>query len=189
MRLWYKKGYILLRTSDTKYKGKAQNIYRVRIKLSCKVKVMIKNVCIREPVESNSPKMYVSWDRNIGSAISQQSSWRPKIKKLSDEIYLYYYHIKIRSCDTIVCLFGVRSIWQEVLVSKRVNDPTMSGLALVLMPVRSLLAWSRLRSKREMYAAELSDEVKSEVQASAVCERIQKRESSSNVYWDILLRI
>ena len=75
------------------------------------------------------------------------------------------------------------------MVSKRVNDPTMSGLALVLMPVRSLLAWSRLRSKREMYAAELSDEVESEVQASAVCERIQKRESSSNVYWDILLRI
>ena len=61
----------------------------------------------------------------------------------------------------------------------------MSGLALVLMLVRSLLAWSRLWSEQKMHAAELSDEVESEVQATAVCERVQMRESSSNINWDI----
>ena len=55
--------------------------------------------------------------------------------------------------------------------------------------VRSLLAWSRLWSKHEMHATELSDEVESEVPASAVCERVQMRESLSNVYWDKLLCI
>ena len=44
----------------------------------------------------------------------------------------------------------------------------MSGVVLVLMLLRSLLAWSRLWSKREMHAAEFSDEVESEVQARAV---------------------
>ena len=65
----------------------------------------------------------------------------------------------------------------------------MSGVALVLMLVRSLLAWSRLWSEQKMHAAELSDEVESEVQATAVCERVQMRESSSNVCWDIVLCI
>ena len=82
-----------------------------------------------------------------------------------------YYHMKIWSCDTIVCLFGVRSSWQVVWVSKKVNDPTMSGVVLVLMLGRSLLAWSRLWSKHKMHAAELCDDVESEVQASAVSVR------------------
>ena len=58
-----------------------------------------------------------------------------------------------------------------VWVSKKVNDPTMSGVVLVLMLVRSLLAWSRLWSKHEMHAAELSDDVESELQASTVSVR------------------
>ena len=37
----------------------------------------------------------------------------------------------------------------------------------------------------EMNAAVLSDEEESEVQASAVCERVQMLESSPNVYWGI----
>ena len=47
----------------------------------------------------------------------------------------------------------------------------MSGVVLVLMLKQSLVAWSRLWSKHEMHAAELSDEVESEVQASAVSVR------------------
>ena len=88
-----------------------------------------------------------------------------------------YYHIKIRSCDTIVCLLGVRSNWQVVWVSKKVNDSTMSGVVLVLMLVRSLLTWSRSWSKHEMHAAELSDEVESEVQATVVIVRDFRCES------------
>ena len=53
----------------------------------------------------------------------------------------------------------------------------MSGVVLVLMLVRHLLAWSRLWSKHEMHAAELSDEVESEVQASAVSVREFRCES------------
>ena len=60
-------------------------------------------------------------------------------------------------------------------MSKKGNDPTMSGVVFVLMLVRSLLAWSRLWSKHELHAAELSDEVESEVQASAVSVRVQMR--------------
>ena len=74
-----------------------------------------------------------------------------------------------------------------VWVSKKVNDPTMSAVVLVLMLVRRFLAWSRLWSKHEMHAAELSDEVESEVQAAAVSVRVQMRESSSNVNWEIVL--
>ena len=76
-----------------------------------------------------------------------------------------------------------------VWVSKKVAEPTMPGVVSVLMLSRSLLAWSRLWSKHEMHAAELNDEVESEVQATTVGERVQMRESSSNVYWDILLCI
>ena len=47
----------------------------------------------------------------------------------------------------------------------------MSGIVLVLMLVRSLLAWSRSWSKHDMHAADLNDEVDSEVQASAVSVR------------------
>ena len=47
----------------------------------------------------------------------------------------------------------------------------MSGVVLVLMLVRSLNAWSLLWSKHEMPAAELNDEVDSDVQASAVTAR------------------
>ena len=70
-----------------------------------------------------------------------------------------------------------------VWVSNKVNNSTMCGVMLVLMLVRSLLAWSRLWPKHEMLAAELSDEVESEIQASAVSvTRVQTRESSSNIY-------
>ena len=65
---------------------------------------------------------------------------------------------------------------------KKVNDPTMSGVVLVLMLVRSLLAWSRLWSKHEMHAAELSDEVEGEVQASAVSVREFRCESHRQTF-------
>ena len=58
-----------------------------------------------------------------------------------------------------------------VWVSDNVNDPIMSGVVLILTLVRSLLAWGCIRSKHEMPAAEMSDEVESEVQASAVSVR------------------
>ena len=82
----------------------------------------------------------------------------------------------------IVCLFGVRSTWQVVWVSKKVDDPTMSGVVLVLMLVRSLLAWSRLRSKHDTHAAELSDEVGSEVQEYAVSVREFRYESHRQTF-------
>ena len=78
------------------------------------------------------------------------NKWRPRINILSDKIHLSYYHIKIWSCDTIVCLFGVRNTGQVIWISNKVNDPTMSGVVLVLMLVRSFLAWSRLWSKHEI---------------------------------------
>ena len=169
------------------WKVKARNIYRVRFKLGWTVKVVMKNVYIRERLSVKFPeKMSLSWNTNIRSAIIRQQL-RTKDKKLSDKFYSSYYHIKIWSCDTIVRLFGVRSTWQVVWVSKKVNDPTMSGVVLVLMLLRSLLAWSRLWSKHEMHAAELSDWVDSDVQASAVSVRVQMRESSSNIYWDIII--
>ena len=61
--------------------------------------------------------------------------------------------------------------------------PDHVWVVLVLMLVRSLLAWTRLWSKHEMRAAELSDELESEVQASAVnMTRVSMRGSSSNFY-------
>ena len=65
---------------------------------------------------------------------------------------------------------------------EKVNDPTMSGVMLVLRLVRSLSAWSRLWSKHEMRAAELSDEVQSEVQASTVSVREFRCESNRQIY-------
>ena len=58
----------------------------------------------------------------------------------------------------------------------------MSGIVLVLMLVRSLLAWSRSWSKHEMHAADLNDEVDSEVQASAVSVREFKCESHRQTF-------
>ena len=58
----------------------------------------------------------------------------------------------------------------------------MSGVVLVLMLVRSLLACSRLWSKHEMHAAELSDEVESEVQASVVSVREFRCESHRQTF-------
>ena len=78
------------------------------------------------------------------------NKWRPRINILSDKIHLSYYHIKIWSCDTIVCLFGLCKTGQVIWISNKVNDPTMSGVVLVLMLVRSFLAWSRLWSKHEI---------------------------------------
>ena len=61
-------------------------------------------------------------------------------------------------------------------------------LSCVVLHARTkLLAWSGLWSKHDVHAAALSDEVESEVQASADPVRVQMRESSSNTYWDILL--
>ena len=165
MRLWYKKGSILLRTGNTipgmksqseKYlRGKCQSekYLRGRIKLSWKVKVMIKNVYKRERLSVKFPEKCNCLEIGIWDQLSSDNSWGPRINKLSDEICSRYYHIKIWSCDTIVCLFGVRSTWQVVWVSKKVNDPNMSGVVLVLMLLRSLLAWSRLWSKHEMHEA------------------------------------
>ena len=58
----------------------------------------------------------------------------------------------------------------------------MSGVVLVLMLVRHLLAWSRLWSKHEMHAAELSDEVESEVDASAGSVRELRCESHRQTF-------
>ena len=58
----------------------------------------------------------------------------------------------------------------------------MSGVVLVLMLVRHLLAWSRLWSKHEMHAAELSDEVESEVDASAGSVRELRCESHRQIF-------
>ena len=80
------------------------------------------------------------------------------------------------------CLFGVRSTWRVVWVSKKVNDPTISGGELVLMLVRSLLDWSRLWSQHEIHAAELSHKVESEVQASAVSVREFRCESHRQTF-------
>ena len=172
MRLWYKKGSMLLRTGNTIFEVKAKNNYRVRINLSWKVKVMITNVYIYiwEPLSVQLPEKcncleIGTWDQ------LWDNKWRPRINILSDKIHLSYYHIKIWSCDTIVCLFGLCKTGQVIWISNKVNDPTMSGVVLVLMLVRSLLAWSRLLVKHEMRAAELSDELESEVQASAVSVR------------------
>ena len=192
MRLWYEKGSILLRIGDTIWKIKAKNIYRVPgyvLNWAGKQNWLLKRYTHESQWGQIPRNMSLSWNRNMISAIRQQSSWRPSTKKLPDKNYLNYYYVKIRSCDTIVCLFGVGSTSQAVWVSKKVNDPIVSGVALVRMLVQSLLAWSRLWSKHEMHAAELNDEVESEVQATTVGERVQMRESSSNVYWDILLCI
>ena len=54
MRLW-RKGSILLRTGNTIWKVKAKRVCRVRIKLSWKVKLMVKNVYIREPLSVKFP--------------------------------------------------------------------------------------------------------------------------------------
>ena len=143
---------------------------------------MIKNVYIRElslsvkfPEKGNCLEIGI-WDE------LSDNSWRPRIKKYRQKIFELFYHTKIWSCDTIVCLFGVRSTWQVVWMSKKGNDPTMSRLVLALMLVRSLLAWSRLWSKHEMHAAELSDEVESEVQASAVSVREFRCESHRQTF-------
>ena len=48
-------------------------------------------------------------------------------------------------------------------------------VVLVLMLVRSLIGWSRLWSTHEMHATELSDEVESEVQASALSVSLDAR--------------
>ena len=53
---------------------------------------------------------------------------------------------------------------------------------LVLLLVRSLLAWRGLWSKDETHAAELSDEVESGVQASAVSVREFRCESHRQVF-------
>ena len=75
-------------------------------------------------------------------------------------------------------------------MSETVNDPTMSGVVLVLMLVRSSIAWSLLWSKDEMPAAELNDEVDRDVQASAVTVREFRcgshRQIFTSKYWDIL---
>ena len=78
MKLWYKKGSILLRTIC---KVKAKNSYRVRIKLSWKLKAMIKNVYIRElslsvkfPEKCNCLEIG-TWDQ------LSDYSWRPRIEK------------------------------------------------------------------------------------------------------------
>ena len=139
------------------WKVKAKNDYRVRIKLRWKVKMMIKNAYIRERLSVKFPEKYNCREIGIWDQLSWDNSWGPRIHELSDKIYWCYYHITIWSCDTTVCLFGVRSTWQVVWVSKKVNDPTISGVVLVPMLLRSLLAWSRLWSKHEMYAAELND--------------------------------
>ena len=132
--------------------------------------------------QSNSPEnVTMSWNRHMRSAIRQQLKTKDK-EIIRQNLFELFYHIKIRSCDAIVCLFGIRSTWQAVWVSKKGNNPTMSGVVLVLMLVRSLLVWSRLWSKHEMQAAELSDEVEGEVQASAVSVREFRCESHRQTF-------
>ena len=78
MRLWYKKGSILLRTI---WKVKAKDICRIRIKLSWKLKVMIKNVHIRElSLSVKFPEKWNCLEIDIWDQLSD-NSWRPRIKK------------------------------------------------------------------------------------------------------------
>ena len=81
MRLWYKKDSILLRTGNTIWKIKAKNIYRVRIKLSWKVKVMIKNVYIRERLSVKFPEKSNCPEIGIRDQLSSDNSWGPRINK------------------------------------------------------------------------------------------------------------
>ena len=134
--------------------------------------------------QCQTPRKYNCLGIGIWDQLSDNSR-RPRINKLSDKSFKKYYRITIRSCDMIVCPFGVRSAWPVVWVSKKVNDPNTSGVVLVLMLVRSLLAWSRLYSKHEMHAAELSYDVESEVQAAAVSVKEFRCESHRQTFTGI----
>ena len=50
------------------------------------------------------------------------------------------------------------------------------------MLVRSLLVWSRLRSKHEMHAAELSDEMETDERATAVSVREFRCDSHGQIF-------
>ena len=58
----------------------------------------------------------------------------------------------------------------------------MSAVVLVLMLLRSLLAWSRLWSKHEMHAAELSDEMETDERATAVSVREFRCDSHGQIF-------
>ena len=144
MRLWYRNGSTLLRTGNSIYEKWRRKMFTGYVlnwagkwKLSLEVYFLREPVSVKFPGKCNCLNLRI-WDQR------SNNSWRPTINKLPNNIYSNYYHMKKRSCDTIVCLFGVLSTWQVVWVSNKVNDPTMSGVVLVLMLARRLLAWNRL---------------------------------------------
>ena len=65
---------------------------------------------------------------------------------------------------------------------KKENDMTLTGVVLVLILERILLAWSHVGSKHELHAAYLNDKVESEVEASAVSVRGFRCESHRQTF-------
>ena len=93
MRLWCKKGSILLGTGNTIWKVKTKNIYCVRTQLSWKVKVMIKNVYIREPFSVKFPEECNCLEIGIGDQLWSDNSWKPGINNYPTKI------IVVITCD------------------------------------------------------------------------------------------
>ena len=131
-------------------------------------------------------EIHLSWSRHMRSAIRQQLTTNDK--EIIRHIYFNYYHKKVGSYDRIVCLFMVRSTWYVVWVWKKVNDSTMCWVALVpharpkFVSLEPLRVWARDACGGVGWWSGEGGTGK-----CSQCERVQMRESSSNIYWDILL--
>ena len=97
-------------------KWRSENIYRLCIELSCKVKSMIENVYLGlyESQWGHIPrKKWLSWYRNMRSAFRKQSSWRPRIKKLSDYFitseYARYDFLPVRGMQYLTSGLGIEN--------------------------------------------------------------------------------
>ena len=80
------KGSILQRSGNALLgmKSQSEKIYRVRIKLSWKVKVIINNVYVRELLSVKFPQNCNCLEIGIWDQISSDNSWAPRMNKLSD---------------------------------------------------------------------------------------------------------
>ena len=80
------KGSILQRSGNALLgmKSQSEKIYRVRIKLSWKVKVIINNVDVRELLSVKFPQNCNCLEIGIWDQISSDNSWAPRMNKLSD---------------------------------------------------------------------------------------------------------
>ena len=125
---------------------------------------MIKNEYIREPLVK-FPEKCGCLEIGLWDQLSSDNSWRPRIKKLSKRILL-----KLLSQKNIVVVYDCLPIRGTQYLTSGF------GIAKGKRPnhVRSCVgprlrtAWRRLWSKHEMHAAELSEEVESEVETSVV---------------------